>query len=82
MPNGAWIDPTPMRGCYAFLRHIGSDEDFEEQRRNRPQVQCNRELTTEELNFLFSEFSSPTGEQSDLISDEAYLYGQSAEEDV
>lgn len=57
-PDGSWVDPTPMRGAYPFLRHRGSDEDFAEQRLNRSQVSfVSHELTQEECVALLSELS-------------------------
>jgi hypothetical protein len=61
--DGSWIDPTPMCGQYPFVRHPGNDEDFEEQRRNRAQVQfVPGDVNDEELQTLLSDFDLPVAE--------------------
>jgi hypothetical protein len=67
LPDGSWIDPTPMDGQHPFMRHLGNEEDFQEQRRNRPQVQFVRnDITQEELAELMSQLDFSAAEPGDI----------------
>jgi hypothetical protein len=69
LPDGSWIDPTPMSGPYPFLQHLGSEADFEEQRLNRPQVQFfPTDVDYEELQALLSHLDLPL-ERTDMNED-------------
>ncbi|MGA8730909.1 MAG: hypothetical protein WB608_19290, partial [Terracidiphilus sp.] len=51
-----------------FLRHLGKDEDFREQRQNRPQVQFLRGLHRSSTDLMF-QLDLPTAQQGDIDED-------------